>query len=37
VEMLAANAGLRVVRTEEFLTAAVPSPATWSVLYVLQQ
>jgi SAM-dependent methyltransferase len=37
VEVLAANAGLRVVRTEEFLTGAVPSPATWSVLYVLQQ
>ena len=37
IERLAAQCGMRVVRTEEFLTAQPPSPATWSVAYLLRK
>jgi SAM-dependent methyltransferase len=37
VEALASATGLRLVHTEEFLTARAPSTDTWSVLYALQR
>jgi len=37
IEQLAAPCGLRVVKSEEFLTGQPPSPATWGVAYLLQK
>lgn len=37
IATLAARAGLRVAASEEFMTGRRPSPATWSVLYVLRR
>jgi SAM-dependent methyltransferase len=37
IETLAADCGMRVVNTEEFMTARPPSPATWGVAYLLQK
>jgi SAM-dependent methyltransferase len=36
VDLFARNCGLRCVQTEEFLTAELPSPSTWGVIYALQ-
>lgn len=37
IERLAAQAGLRVAASEEFMTGAPPSAATWSVAYLLRK
>lgn len=37
VDLLAQGSGLRIVRTEEFLTGRPPSVSTWGVSYMLQK
>ena len=37
VELFAMKCGLRLLRTEEFLSGAPPSPSTWGVAYILQR
>ena len=37
IERLARCAGLEIVRSEEFLTGAAPSPATWGVAYLARK
>lgn len=37
IEPLAARAGMRAIKSEEFVAGRTPSPATWSVAYLLQK
>jgi SAM-dependent methyltransferase len=37
VDLLARSCGMRIAKTEEFLTREPPSPSTWGVTYVLQR
>jgi SAM-dependent methyltransferase len=37
IELLAAQCGLRVMKSEEFMTGRPPSPATWGVAYLLRK
>jgi SAM-dependent methyltransferase len=37
IERLAAQSGMRILKTEEFLTGRPPSPATWGVVYLLRK
>jgi len=37
IDSLCQNAGFDIVRTEEFLTRAAPSPTTWSVAYLARK
>jgi SAM-dependent methyltransferase len=37
IEQLAAETGVRIIKSEEFVTGRPPSPVTWGVAYVLQR
>src|SRR5262249_17801192 len=37
IDLLARGCGMRVLRTEEFLTGRPPSPYSWGVAYLLQK
>lgn len=37
IGQLAAGAGMRTIKSEEFVTGRTPSPATWSVAYLAQK